>query len=112
MCPPTKSTKESLDLNSYKVGCNATFGQETAPELTGVLPEAEVYFDLSQWTLSLHTQICSVSNNQASVNLECCWIIQVFSSLQTGSCLLKAYHSYLRLKESHPRKLVKLSSSI
>ena len=45
------STKVSLDVNSHKVWCNATFGQETAPELTGMLPEAEVCFNLSQWTL-------------------------------------------------------------
>ena len=56
--------------------------------------------------------ICSISDNQASANLECCWTIQVFSSLLTGSCLLKAYHSYLRLKGSHPRKLVELISLI
>ena len=47
----TKSTKVSVDVNSHKVWCNATFGQETAPELTGMLPEAEVCFNLSQWTL-------------------------------------------------------------
>ena len=56
--------------------------------------------------------ICSISYNQASANLECCWTIQVFSSLLTGSCLLKAYHSYLRLKGSHPRKLVKLARKL
>ena len=56
--------------------------------------------------------ICSISDNQASANLECCWTIQVFSSLLTGSCLLKAYHSYLRLKGSHPRKLVKLARKL
>ena len=50
--------------------------------------------------------ICSISDNQASANLECCWTIQVFSSLLTGSCLLKAFHSYLRLKGYHQRKLV------
>ena len=37
--------------------------------------------------------ICSISYNQASANLECCWTIQDFSSLLTGSCLLKAYYS-------------------
>ena len=56
--------------------------------------------------------ICSISDNQASANLECCWTIQVFSSLLTGSCQLKAYHSYLRLKGSHPSKLVELTSLI
>ena len=50
----------------------------------------------------LHSNNCyawlwSISDNQASANLECCWTIQVFFSLLTGSCLLKAYHSYLRL---------------
>ena len=30
-------TKVSLDVISHKVLCNATFGQETAPELTGML---------------------------------------------------------------------------
>ena len=56
--------------------------------------------------------ICSISDIQASANLECCWTIQVFSSLLTGSCLLKAYYSYLRLMGSHPRKLVELTSLI
>ena len=56
--------------------------------------------------------ICTISDVQASANLGCCWTIQVFSSLLTGSCLLKAYHSYLRLKGSHPRKLVELTSLI
>ena len=75
--------------------------------LSGLFPQA------------LHSNNCyawirSFSDNQASENLECCWTIQsqVFSSLLTGSCLLKAYHSYLRLKGSHPRKLVKLTSLI
>ena len=38
-------------MNSHKVCYNPTFGQETAPELTVMLPEAEVCFYLSQWTL-------------------------------------------------------------
>ena len=45
------STKVSLGVNSHKVWCNAAFGQETAPELTGMLPETEVCFHLSQQTL-------------------------------------------------------------
>ena len=42
----------SLDVNSHghKVWCNETFGQETAPELTGMLSEAEVCFNLTQWS--------------------------------------------------------------
>ena len=114
----TKSTMVSLDVNSHKVWCNATFGQETAPELTGMLPEAEVCFNLSPGGLfplhsnNCYTWICSISDNQASANLEYCWTIQVFSSLLTGSCRLKAYYSYLRLKGSHSRKLVELTSLI
>ena len=110
--------KQAADVNSHKVWCNATFGQETAPELTGMLPEAEVCFNLSPGGLfplhsnNCYTWICSISDNQASANLEYCWTIQVFSSLLTGSCRLKAYYSYLRLKGSHSRKLVELTSLI
>ena len=132
----TKLTKNWVDKRVHRQnqqGCPLTWFTWTVTKyhdgaiqpLAKKLHQSSQEFSLRQkcaliclsWPFPLHSKnwyawICSISYNQASADLGSCWTIQVFSSLLIGSCLLKAYHSYLRLKGSHPRKLVKLTSLI